>query len=70
VSVTWTPSPETGVNAYIVAYGPASDPLRTRTRVLAAKATLPALPAGTHVAVKAVNNRGMEGWDWARTVVK
>ena len=70
VNVAWTPSPETGVTAYIVAYGPATDPLRTRVRVLAAKATLPALPAGTHVAVKAVNSRGMEGWDWARTVIK
>jgi hypothetical protein len=70
VSLTWTPSPETGVTAYIVAYGPASDPLRTRVRVLAPKATLPALPAGTQVAVKAINARGMEGWDWARTVIK
>ncbi len=70
VEVTWTPSPETGVKSYVVAYGPASDPLRTRVTVAAAKTALPALPAGTHVAVKAVNGRGLEGWDWARIIVQ
>jgi Tol biopolymer transport system component len=70
VDVTWTPSPERGVASYIVAYGPAADPLRSRVQVNAARATLPALPAGTQVAVKAVNSRGLEGWDWARIVVQ
>ena len=70
VEVTWTPSPETGVKSYIVAYGPATDPLRTRVTVASPKAVLPGLPAGTHVAVKAVNGRGLEGWDWARAVVQ
>ncbi len=69
VEVTWTPSPETGVKRYIVAYGPAADPMRTRLTVAAPRAGLPQLPAGTHVAVKAVNGRGLEGWDWARIVV-
>ena len=70
VEVTWTPSPEAGIKSYVVAYGPASAPLRDRMTVPAAKAVLPALPAGTHVAVKAVNGRGLEGWDWARTVIQ
>ena len=36
-----------------------------------ARAVLPAgLPAGTQIAVKAVNGRGLEGWDWARTVLQ
>jgi hypothetical protein len=70
VDVTWTPSPETGVKSYVVAYGPATDPLRTRVTVAMPKAVLPGLPAGTHVAVKAVNGRGLEGWDWARAVVQ
>ena len=70
MEATWTPSPETGVKSYIVAYGPANDPLKTRVTVAAPKAVLPALPAGTHVAVKAVNGRGLEGWDWVRTVVQ
>ena len=66
VDLTWTPSPEKGVKTYIVAYGPATDPLRTRVTVTGAHATLPAVPAGTQIAVKAVNARGLEGWDWAR----
>lgn len=70
VTVTWAASPESSVRSYIVAYGPATDPLRTRTTVTGASATLPALPAGTHIAVKAVNARGLEGWDWARTVLQ
>ena len=59
-------SPEKGVKSYIVAYGPATDPLRTRVTAIANHATLPAIPAGTVVNVKAVNARGLEGWDWAR----
>ena len=70
VTLTWTPSPETGIESYIVAYGPADDPLRTRVTVTSPTATLPALPVGTHVAVKAVNGRGLEGWDWARTTLR
>jgi len=70
VEVTWAASPESSVRSYVVAYGPASDPLRTRTTVSGPRATLPALPAGTHIAVKAVNSRGLEGWDWARTVIQ
>jgi len=70
VNVTWTPSPETGVKSYVVAYGPVTDPLKTKVTVSTSKVVLPALPAGTTVAVKAVNSRGLEGWDWARTEIK
>jgi hypothetical protein len=70
VEITWTPSPEVGVKSYIVAYGPVTSPLKTRVTVLGPKAVLPAVPADTQIAVKAVNARGMEGWDWARTVIK
>lgn len=70
IDLTWTPSPEKGVKSYIVAYGPAADPLRTRLTVTSARATLPAVPAGTQISVKAVNARGLEGWDWARGEVK
>ena len=55
---------------YIVAYGPANDPMRTRVTVLAPNAVLANVPAGTHIAVKAVNAAGLEGWDWARTIVQ
>jgi hypothetical protein len=70
VEVTWTPSLEKGVTKYVIAYGPAADPLKTRLTVTSAKATLPKVPAGTQIAVKAVNTKGLEGWDWARTVVQ
>jgi hypothetical protein len=68
VDLAWTPSPEAGVKSYVVAYGPPSNPLKTRVTVLTPKATLPAVPADTQFAVKAINARGMEGWDWARPV--
>ena len=68
-SLSWTPSPEHGIASYIVAYGPPADPLRHRMTVTQAKATLPQLAAGTSVSVKAVNARGLEGWDWAKTTV-
>jgi Tol biopolymer transport system component len=65
VALTWTPSPESGITGYIVSYGTAA-PLR----VTKPAATLPALPRGTVVSVKAVNAKGMEGWDAARVRVE
>ncbi|MEO6224221.1 MAG: M20/M25/M40 family metallo-hydrolase, partial [Vicinamibacterales bacterium] len=64
-TVSWTPSPETGVHHYIVTYGPESDPMRSRVISTRPQATLPTLPAGTRIGVKAVNAKGLEGWDWA-----
>ena len=70
VDVTWTASPESGVTSYIVAYGPESDPMRTRATAKTNRIALLNIPPGTHVAVKAVNKRGLESWDWARSVVQ
>jgi len=70
VTLSWTPSSERGIARYVVAYGPPADPLRTRITVTEPRATLPVLPSGTEVAVKAVNERGLEGWDWARVVLR
>jgi Tol biopolymer transport system component len=67
--LTWTPAVESGVTHYIVAYGPPASPLGSRMSVKTARAALASAPAGTHVAVKAVNARGLESWDWARAVV-
>ncbi len=68
VSLTWTPSPEKGVASYIVAYGPPGSPLEHRLVTTTAEAVVPGpLAPGTVVSVKAVNARGLEGWDWART---
>jgi hypothetical protein len=68
-SVSWDASAEKGVTSYIVAHGPASDPLRHRVIVTQPRATLSQIAAGTVVSIKAVNLKGLEGWDWARTVV-
>lgn len=68
--VSWTPSVERDVTEYIVSYGPASAPMRKSVRVKEPRVRLTDAPAGTMVAVKAVNRRGLEGWDWARGVVK
>jgi hypothetical protein len=70
VALRWTPSPEKGVASYRVAYGPAADPLRTVVTVTAPAARIATLPAGSVVSVKAVNARGLEGWDWARLEVR
>jgi hypothetical protein len=68
-AVTWTPSPEKGVAAYIVAWGPPDKPEAQQIRVTKPAAVVKA-PPGTVVSVKAVNQRGLEGWDWARAVVR
>jgi hypothetical protein len=70
VELTWTPSPEQDVTTYVVAYGPSDQSLGQRRTVREPRFLLPALPPGTHVAVKAINQRGLEGWDWARWVVE
>ena len=58
-----------GVTSYIVAHGTAADPLRHRLVVTQPRVTLPSIAAGSVVSVKAVNARGLEGWDWARVTL-
>jgi len=69
-SASWTPSPETGVSGYLVTWGGADNPGAHTLKVVQPRATLAGATAGTSVRVKAVNATGMEGWDWARAVVK
>ncbi len=73
VEVSWAPSPEKGVTSYLVAYGTAADPMAHTLTVKEPRARLAGLKAkggeALHVAVKAVDRRGLTGWDWARTVV-
>src|SRR5262249_22886346 len=68
-TLSWTPSPETGVTSYIVAYGPPASPLQHRVTATQARVVLPQLPPGSVISVKAVNSRGLESWDWARTTL-
>ena len=67
-SLSWKPSPEAGVTGYIVAYGPPGKPEAQQMTVKRPVATLK-VPAGSIVSVKAVNAKGLEGWDWARVTV-
>ena len=66
--LTWTASPEKSVRSYIVAYGPSNGP-QQRVKVNTPHATLRNVKPGTVVAVKAVNARGLEGWDWVRVTL-
>ena len=67
-AVSWNASPESGIASYIVSWGP-EDAAKT-LRVQQPRAMLPGVAAGTAVRVKAVNAKGLEGWDWARAVVR
>jgi len=82
-TVTWAPSPEKGVTSYIVEYGPAPPARRSsvgnaasgggmsrRVTVTAPRARLTSVAPGTVIAVKAVNARGLDGWDWAKVTVQ
>jgi Tol biopolymer transport system component len=69
VEVTWTPAPEHDVTHYVVAYGPPDDPWRTSITAAEPLVTLEDLEAGSVIAVKAVNQKGMKSWDWARAEV-
>ncbi|MES2523485.1 MAG: M28 family peptidase [Gemmatimonadota bacterium] len=68
-TVEWRASPEKDIARYEVRWGPASEPEKYRQTVTAPRARLENAPAGTVVLVKAVNRRGLEGWDWARGTV-
>jgi hypothetical protein len=67
-TVSWTPSPEKGVTSYVVTYT-RPDATAGRLTVKSPRATVPSLPAGAVIAVKAINAQGLEGWDWARITI-
>jgi len=69
VALQWTASPERDVSVYVVRVSPPSGAAREQ-RVTGSTATLTDVPPGSEVAVKAVNARGLMGWDWARTIVR
>ena len=68
-TLSWTPAVEAAITSYIVAYGTAADPLLHRVVVTQPRVTLSSIAAGSVVSVKAVNGRGLEGWDWARVTL-
>ncbi|HSA57937.1 MAG TPA: M20/M25/M40 family metallo-hydrolase [Gemmatimonadaceae bacterium] len=68
VTLRWAPSPERDIRDYLIRWRDGSGAERT-LRASQPRATIPSLPPGTAVMVKAVNRRGLEGWDWARATV-
>ena len=69
VALRWPLSPETGIESYLVTYGPHHDPTRYTMEVKQPRATISLAAETTVVAVKAMNARGLSSWDWARTRV-
>jgi Tol biopolymer transport system component len=69
VDVAWTPAVESGVRSYVVAYGPAADPMRQTLTVNEPRVRLDGAGPGTVVSVKAVGANGRQSWDWARGTV-
>jgi Peptidase family M28/WD40-like Beta Propeller Repeat len=61
--VSWAPSPEKSVRGYMVSYG------KHEERVSGPRIVIPGLKSGDVVMVRAVNARGMPGWDWSRGIV-
>lgn len=65
----WPAAPENAVRSYVIAYGPASEPLRHTITVTGPNATISGIEPGMVVSVKAVGDRGVEGWDWAKVTI-
>ena len=83
--LTWTPGPEKGITGYVVTVTPPAVQVRTpmpataeprdrqptqRMTVTGPSATVHNVEPGSVISVKAVNARGLEGWDWARIEVR
>jgi hypothetical protein len=68
LDVKWNASPENGIVRYLVSYRAGN--IAKQVTVTAPTVRLTDAPAGTVIQVKAVNRRGMEGWDWARVTAK
>jgi hypothetical protein len=62
--LTWRPSPEKGVRSYRVEW---TEPGGAARSMVSARpdAVLPRLAPGTVVRVRAIDERGLEGWDWS-----
>jgi Zn-dependent M28 family amino/carboxypeptidase len=69
-SLSWAPSPEKGITGYLVAFGPSNKPEAQQIRVTRPTASVAGMSPGMVVSVKAVNAKGLEGWDWARVTVR
>ena len=67
--VTWDASPEKSVRSYLVTFGGLKGE-RREVRANTPKATITGAKAGDVVMVKAINTRGIQGWDWTRVTIE
>ncbi|MGD2216184.1 MAG: M20/M25/M40 family metallo-hydrolase [Gemmatimonadales bacterium] len=65
VELRWAPAPERDAEEYVVYGGPSLEELQLLRTVGEPGVTLSGVEPGTVIAVKAVNERGLAGWDWA-----
>ncbi len=65
VEVSWAPAPEQGIREYVVLYGPEENPAREQVIVTEPSVEIRGVKPGWIVSVKAVDGRGLVGWDWA-----
>jgi sugar lactone lactonase YvrE len=65
VILSWTASPERDVTGYLVSWGPPQAPERWTRRVTEPTTRLTGVTPGMLARVKALNTKGLEGWDWA-----
>ncbi len=63
--IRWDPNPEADITEYHIVWGSVGEPPRHDMVVTEPRATLVNAPIGTVVRVKAMNARGLLGWDWA-----
>ncbi len=70
VSVQWTPSPERDVTGYVVRVTPPGAAEGREQRTSGATLSLANVAPGSEIAVKAINARGLMGWDWARSIAR
>jgi hypothetical protein len=68
VALRWNRNPERDIREYQVQWTARDGTVRSR-RSVRPSLTVPGVPNGAVVMVKAVNTRGLDGWDWARIVV-
>jgi uncharacterized membrane protein YgcG len=61
--VSWSASPEKSVTSYFVSHGGRED------KVSGSRANVAGLKPGDTVMVRALNTRGLQGWDWSRFTI-
>ena len=69
VTLTWNPNPEKDIRDYLVKWVDRSGTDHV-VHATTPKLSIRTIPAGATVLVKAVNTKGLDGWDWARVIVK